>query len=49
MGHVENARDDVEDSLGVPVTWVLRVNGELAHVGESLVSVGRGLREGTGV
>lgn len=49
MGHVEDARDDVDHSLGVPVTWILGVDGELPHVGEGLVAVGCGLREAAGV
>ena len=49
LSHVEDARDDVDHSLGVPVTWILGVDGELPHVGEGLVAVGRGLREAAGV
>jgi len=49
LGHVEDARDDVDHSLGVPVTWILGVDGELSHVGEGLVAVRCGLREAAGV
>ena len=34
---------------GFPVTWILRIDGELSHVGESLVAWSRGLRETAGV
>lgn len=39
MGDVEDSRDDVDDSLGVPVCGILGVDGELPHVGEGLVAV----------
>ena len=46
LGHAQDPRThNVDDALGVPVTGILGVDGELSHVGEGLVPMARWLGE----